>query len=96
MSALSLSSYFIFISKNPAGDRGRVRCPFWKDNPSPRLLGAPCGPASDTGRVHEGTSLFCICFLSGARRLGLPSYLRGLQRQLSCGPRGLCEQETQA
>lgn len=31
MSALSLSSYFIFISKNPAGDRGRGRCPFWKE-----------------------------------------------------------------
>lgn len=42
MSALSLSSYFIFISKNPAGDRGRVRRPFWKVPDFWELLMATC------------------------------------------------------
>lgn len=53
MNALSLSSYFIFISKNPAGDKDRVRRPFQKTSSS-QLLGAPCGSASDTGWVNEG------------------------------------------
>lgn len=61
MSVLSLSSYLIFISKNPeeTGQVSGVRAPFQKHMPRPDFweLLVVCVTAPDTGGVNEKTTL---------------------------------------
>lgn len=77
ISVLSLSSYLIFISKNPEEivQGSRVRAPSQKHMPQPDFweLLVACVSAPDTGRVNEKTTLSLLlqlCRLGSQPTLG--------------------------
>lgn len=90
MSTLSLSSYFIFISKNPAEDWVE-KGPFQKEAQLHSFWGlptAPVRPAPDVTVPQRGSlSLPLIC----AQDCGLLTYLARSRRPSAGALEGLCK-----